>query len=404
MRKVPILALAATAAAFDIDAHDAVGQTCASAMDQSAIKQVKRLLGGQDASDVAGWGHEVDDTYPGMAQLHFQIHDDEAQPWCGPAENRVAKCKDNICLLEAIKHFYGKVLSDEGRRIDYPKIDIQSIAQGLRFSDADSVKMLINLIGDLHQPMHVGFAGDNTGRNIQVRFRGNTETLYDMWDKVISEAVRTHESNFWLGGWTHVRAVSSEFAEDKQLWKQDGAFKSFERWLGETVNFACQKAYVHPTTGQRITAGSVVDIDEDAYQVWRELWLKQILIAGERTAIVLNDILDAAAAAKLSAASGVKTEADKGRDDEQEQWEKARQEREKQETKRKSTSAKVPWNSSIFLKNLIIAAITVPLFLAFAHHGLDPRNVQAAVQSLLEPPKQPVTGSGGGGTQGRRSD
>lgn len=44
----------AVAAAFDIDAHDAIGQTCTSAMSLEAIKQVKRLLGGQDASDAAG--------------------------------------------------------------------------------------------------------------------------------------------------------------------------------------------------------------------------------------------------------------------------------------------------------------------------------------------------------------
>eukprot|EP00913_Durusdinium_trenchii_P021807 g20490.t1 len=80
--------------------------------------------------------------------------------------------------------------------------------EGIKFSDADFLKMLINLVGDLHQPLHVGYANDNSGRKVLVKFRGQTMSLYDVWDHAISEVVRTQESNFWLGGWTHVRAVS----------------------------------------------------------------------------------------------------------------------------------------------------------------------------------------------------
>ena len=184
----PSLASAVAQSGFDIEAHDAIGQTAASAMDQEAIKpwpkkgyesfkkpkdirvfqtgrQIKRMMSGQDASDVAGWGHqaavrlemtenmsrEVDDTYPDMARLHFQVHDDDAG-FCGGV--RKAKCEDNICLLASIKHFYGKVVSDEGRRMDFPAIDYSKVAKGIKFSDADYLKMLINLVGDLHQQLY----------------------------------------------------------------------------------------------------------------------------------------------------------------------------------------------------------------------------------------------------------
>lgn len=68
----------------------------------------------------------------------------------------------------------------------------------------------------------MGYGNDNNGRKVLVKFRGQTMSLYDVWDHGISEVIRTHESNFWLGGeakreenllrvatgWTHVRAVS----------------------------------------------------------------------------------------------------------------------------------------------------------------------------------------------------
>lgn len=406
-RLVSAAGLAYFAVAFDKDAHDAIGQTCASAMDQVAIKQVKRLLGGQDASDVAAWGHEVAVNYPSVDRLHFQVHDDSLKPFCGPVSEQVSKCEDNMCLLQAIKHFYGKVLQDEGRKIDYPSLDYGKLGKGIKFTDADSVKMLINLIGDLHQPMHVGFAGDDNGKKVQVKFRGMLMSLYDVWDKAISEAVRTQESSFWLGGWTHVRAVSSEYARDKELWEKEGAFKSFERWIQESVEFACTKAYTHPIAGFRIAGPNAepgpIIFNEDGYHAWRELWLKQILIAGERTAIVLNDILDAKGASRLHDGSGVKTSADQEREKEQVEWDKARAERRK--TEKSSSSIRPRFNPDVLLKNLIIAAITVPLTLLVANHGLNPQNVANAVRSLLESPSSSTeTSSSSSGSRAKRFD
>lgn len=392
------LATLSLIAAFDLDAHDAIGQTCASAMDQEAIRQLKRMLDGQDASEVAGWGHQVDDTFPGMERLHFQVHDDKGEGgFCGAT--RSAKCEDNICLLQAIKHFYGKVLSDEGRRTEYPQIDYSKVAKGIKFADADLLKMLINLLGDLHQPMHVGYAGDDNGRRVLVRFRGEKVSLYDVWDKAISEAVRTTESNFWLGGWTHVRAVSADWEQDKARWKEDGAFKSFERWLDESVKFACEKAYVHPITGKKLAGPDAapegsepVEIDEAAYQEWRQLWLKQVLIAGERTAIVMNDILDAKGAAKLSKGGKVQTKADDEKAKEQAEWEKDRQQRRKEERKSRTS---VPFiNPSVFFTNLCIAAVTVPVTLLVANHGLNPQTWMSFLRSLLNAAEAPSVPSG----------
>lgn len=364
-------------AAFDFDAHDAVGQTVASAMDQEATKNMKKLLGGKDASDVAGWGHQVDDTFPGMERLHFQTHDDSSQPFCGPVEQRVAKCDDNLCLLSAIKNFYGKILEDEGRKTDYPAIDYDKAAKGLTFTDADEVKMLLNLIGDMHQPMHVGYAGNDMGRKVMVKFRGKEMSLYDFWDKGISETVRKDESNFWLGGWTHVSRVSGEFEKDKAAWKEQGASKMFERWVEENVKFACEVAYKHPTTGKMLAGPGAdagpIDIDEQAYQMWKDRWLRQILLAGERLAIVMNDILDSASAGKLSK-EGVKTKADEASEKEKAEWAKAGEENRKKEAQRSRTSYSGPtFNPSVIMTNLAIAAVTVPMLVLVVNHGLDPR-------------------------------
>jgi len=384
-----LAALPRPGAAFDLEAHDAIGQTVASAMDQAAIKQVKRLLDGQDASDVAGWGHQVDDTYPGMERLHFQIHNDKTQPFCGPLESREPVCEDGICLLVAIKHFYGRILKAEGRKTDFPAIDYNKAAKGVKFSDADAVKMLINLLGDLHQPMHVGYLSDNTGRDVEVRFRGKNMSLYAFWDTGISEVIRQDEANFWLGGWTHVGRIREEFEKDTAEWKKLGAHKMFDKWAAETVAFACKTAYTLPQSGKKLAGpdsqvqSAPVEISNAAYATYREAFLRQVLLAGERTAVVLNDILDAKGAASLHQGTAVKTKADAEAAKQKAEWAKEFKERAK--LAKPSAGSSPPMNWSAFFTNLSIALIVVPTFILMANYGINPRTYQELMKSFSNP-------------------
>lgn len=212
-------------------------------------------------------------------------------------------------------------------------------------------------------------------------------SLYDVWDKGISEVIRSEESNFWLGGWTHVRAIGAEYEKDKEMWKKDGAVQSFERWAEEAVGFACEKAYTHPTTGKKLAGPDAekgpVTIDEMAYENWKELWLRQILIAGERTAIVLNDILDSSSAAKLHDGTGVKTKADEEKQKQMEEWDKERVKLQKEERAAKGgTPFRINW--SVLATNLSIAAVVVPIFLLVANYGLNPLNWAALGSALLK--------------------
>jgi hypothetical protein len=43
--------------------------------------------------------------------------------------------------------------------------------------------MLVHLIGDLHQPMHIGRAEDKGGNTIQVQWFGRGTNLHRVWDE-----------------------------------------------------------------------------------------------------------------------------------------------------------------------------------------------------------------------------
>jgi len=180
----------------------------------------------------------------------------------------------------------------------------------------------------------------------------------------------------------------------KKLWKEDGAFKSFDRWLGEAVSFACKEAYVHPTSKKNLAGPGAetqpIEIDATAYEAWKQLWLKQLLIAGERTAIVLNDILESKDASKLAEGSKVKTKADE---------EKAKEMKEL--SKERVAAAKATksvhsggFSGSVFLTNLSIACVVVPLFLFIVNFGLSPKVCMEMLRNMMEESQAANSGPG----------
>jgi hypothetical protein len=47
--------------------------------------------------------------------------------------------------------------------------------------------MLFHLVGDLHQPLHVGYSEDKGGNTVQISFFGNGTNLHSLWDTGIIE-------------------------------------------------------------------------------------------------------------------------------------------------------------------------------------------------------------------------
>lgn len=50
------------------------------------------------------------------------------------------------------------------------------------------IKILFHLIGDLHQPLHVGYGSDKGGNTMQINYNGKGTNLHSFWDSVIIES------------------------------------------------------------------------------------------------------------------------------------------------------------------------------------------------------------------------
>jgi hypothetical protein len=50
-----------------------------------------------------------------------------------------------------------------------------------------ALRFIAHLVGDIHQPLHAGFAEDRGGNSVEVRFNGKKENLHSLWDTAIVE-------------------------------------------------------------------------------------------------------------------------------------------------------------------------------------------------------------------------
>lgn len=60
-----------------------------------------------------------------------------------------------------------------------------------------NLKILIHLMGDLHQPLHTGYASDRGGNDVQVFFSASSSNLHRVWDSNIVEDYVMFESTDW---------------------------------------------------------------------------------------------------------------------------------------------------------------------------------------------------------------
>ncbi|CAJ1389576.1 unnamed protein product [Effrenium voratum] len=224
-----LLHLLAVAWAWDKDGHEAIGMTTMSALDTAAVSQVKHLMGGKDAADVAAWAHKVNKKYPWTTELHFQ-----RQPSTRCEKAQQLDCKDNRCLMKAILYLYGRLTGRELAQITWP--------DGIKLTDADCLKYLITLLGDMAQPLHFGTGDTDMGRNITVLFRDKKTNLFDVWDKELTQSVIRNEPHFWWGGWTHVQRTRVEYERDSEQFKKEHE-TLLTRWADESAKFMCDSVY-----------------------------------------------------------------------------------------------------------------------------------------------------------------
>ncbi|MDN3643511.1 S1/P1 nuclease [Lutimonas halocynthiae] len=141
--------------------HRAIGEIAEFHLSKKAKKEIEKLLGGQGLALVSTFGDDIksDDAYDKYYTWHFVNF-----PFDTKYEDSKINKRGDIVI--GIDHCID-VLKDPNA------------------SEQDKVfflKFLVHLIGDLHQPLHVGREEDRGGNDIKLEWHRKKSNLHRVWD------------------------------------------------------------------------------------------------------------------------------------------------------------------------------------------------------------------------------
>jgi hypothetical protein len=249
-----LLVLPIAAFAWGTDGHRIVGVDALPLLDDSARAVVIEILG-SDSDEAIGkacfWPDTVRETpqWEWSAPMHYVNIPRSAVHY-----DRQRDCANGMCVTEAIMKY--------ANELSRPGLNDEQRWQAFAW--------LCHLVGDLHQPLHVGYRDDRGGNEVAVEYKGKPYNLHQFWDRVV-----IHERLGSGDSWTRPYPDSA-WTRSPDNWNP----KDVMSWTDESHALASKSAY---------PSGRVID-EQFADQSWliiRQQWQK----AYWRLAQVLNTVV-----------------------------------------------------------------------------------------------------------------
>lgn len=159
-----LLALPFASYPWGSDGHKMMARIAEDNLNSSVKDSLTYYLGAGDFADCSVWMDEIkrDSTYDFMFTWHY-INIPDGQEYKPTDKPNIVNQLEAV--IDRLKH-----------REKYTKDQI-----------AADIKILVHLMGDLHQPLHAGYAVDRGGNDIKVSFLGEESNLHKVWDVDIIE-------------------------------------------------------------------------------------------------------------------------------------------------------------------------------------------------------------------------
>lgn len=153
----------------------------------------------------------------------------------------------------------------------YAQIDALKSGTLNKEATALALKMLVHIVGDLHNPMHMGHLSDLGGNKWQVQFFDNGRNLHSVWDSGIVDSGHHWTYTEWCD---QIDRIDRKTAESISSGTPDD-------WAKECVALAAE-IYDKTPVGTKISYDYIAQ--------WTPSVEQQFLKGGYRLAKILNDI------------------------------------------------------------------------------------------------------------------
>ncbi|KAF5445177.1 hypothetical protein F2P56_034246 [Juglans regia] len=194
---------------WGIDGHYIVCTIAQSRLNKAAAEIVEELLpksAENDLGSVCSWADGVKFRYPWSRSLHYVNTPDVCN------YNFKRDCKDESeeegrCVAGAVKNYTQQLLTIDRNRQN-------NLTEALLFYS--------HFMGDIHQPLHAGFASDKGGNTIEVHWYTRKQNLHHIWDNNIIETAqeRFYDSNINDMIDAIQTNITTEWADQVKRWER----------------------------------------------------------------------------------------------------------------------------------------------------------------------------------------
>ncbi len=188
--------------------HRAVGLIAEKHLSKKARMNISRILGNQSLAMASTWMDEVksDSTYDYMGDWHW------------------VTIPDGMTYEQSEKNKKGDVIATLERIIAELKSKRLSPAE-----QAKRIKILVHLVGDIHQPLHVGIGSDQGGNKVKVMWFRADSNLHRVWDSDMIDDKNLSYTE--LANW-----IGAPKASDLATWQK----ASVREWATESMTYRKQ--------------------------------------------------------------------------------------------------------------------------------------------------------------------
>jgi len=243
-----LMFLAVQASSWGLTGHRTVGQIAEIYLSKKAKKEIKKILGTETLADVATWMDFIK-SEPGY---------DHMKPW------HYVTIPDGQTYESSEKAPEGDVIWAINKFIDELKSGTLSPNE-----QQFALKSLVHLIGDIHQPLHVGNGKDIGGNDVKLKYFWKSSNLHRVWDSGIIDGQQLSYTE-WVSKINHPTESQVEIWQAASIndWVMESmAMRSSVYEIGEEKNINYRYNYDH-----------IAEVE------------KRLLQAGIRLAGVLNEI------------------------------------------------------------------------------------------------------------------
>jgi hypothetical protein len=241
---IVLIILPSKSFAWGKQGHSIVAEVAFNYLDANTKSNLLKYLDGMSIEDAANWMDDMrdDHSFDYMKPYHYVNFEKGSIVKVNPGNNLLSVLTNTINDLKNYKSF-----------------------------NKEEVKMklciLFHLIGDLHQPLHVGYGDDKGGNTMQINYNGYGTNLHSFFDSGIIKA-----KNITLQDCLKSNKFSSTEIKNIQYINVSEWATQSRSNLDEIYNFS-----VHIVQDEYVNANAVI-IEN------------QLLKAGLRLASVLNEV------------------------------------------------------------------------------------------------------------------